>query len=71
MAGYYDDVLTAVEDPEMVLSGYGSALIAVRSYGKNRYLNVIYRELSPDDGFIITAFFTSNVNRSRLKWKSP
>jgi hypothetical protein len=33
------------------------------------YLNVIYRELSTTDGFIITAFFTSKINRSQIRWK--
>jgi len=70
MAGYYDDVLSVVEDPEFVLRGYGASLIAVRGYGKRRYLNVIYKELSADDGFVITAFFASKLNRSRVTWKN-
>lgn len=70
MAGYYDEILAAIESPELILQGYGSALIAVRGYGKNRYMNVIYKETSAKDGFVITAFFTSKINRSRVIWKN-
>lgn len=70
LAGYYDDVLVVVEDPEFVLRGYGSSLIAVRGYGRGRYLNVIYKELSAGDGFIITAYFSSKFNRSQITWKN-
>ena len=28
VAGYYDQVLEAVEDPDLILQGYGGALIA-------------------------------------------
>ena len=69
LAGYYDDVLSVVEDPEFVLDGHGGSLIAARGYGRRRYLMVIYRELSADDGFVITAYFTSKFDRKRIKWK--
>ena len=35
MAGYYDDVLLAVESPDIVLRGYRGSLLAVRGYGAN------------------------------------
>lgn len=43
LAGYYDDVLETIENPDLVLCGYRSSLIAVRGYGRKRYLMVIYR----------------------------
>ncbi len=70
MAGYYEDVLAVIEDPEYVLRGHGSSLIAARAYGKARYLMVVYRELSGNDGFVITAYFTSKLARKRITWKS-
>ncbi len=70
MAGYYEDVLAVIEDPEYVLRGHGGSLIAARGYGKARYLMVVYRELSADDGFLITAYFTSKLVRKRITWKS-
>lgn len=69
LAGYYDDVLTVVETPELVLPGHKGSLIAVQNYGKDRYLAVIYRELSVDDGFIITAYFTSKIDRKKAIWQ--
>ncbi len=30
MAGYYDDVLNTVEDPDMIIKGYREALIALK-----------------------------------------
>jgi hypothetical protein len=69
LAGYYDATLDAVEDPDLVLRGYRGSLIAIRSYGKQRYLLVIYKQLSADDGFIITAYFSSKYNRKQVIWK--
>jgi hypothetical protein len=70
LAGYYDDILMTVERPDAVLRGYGSAIIATRSMGRNRYLNVIYKDISDNDGFIITAFITPKINRKAIIWRS-
>lgn len=69
MAGYYDDVLDTLESPDLVIPGYNSSLIAVKGYGHKRYLAVISRELSQDDGFVISTYFTGKVNRKRVLWK--
>ena len=69
VAGYYDDVLDTLENPDLVTPGYNGSLIAVKGYGHKRYLSVIYRELSQDDGFVISAYFTSKVNRKKSLWK--
>ena len=70
LAGYFDDVLNTVEDPDLILRGYRGSLIAVRGAGAGRYLAVVYRQLSADDGFIITAYFTSKVKRRKAVWKA-
>jgi hypothetical protein len=70
MAGYYEDVLAVIEDPEFVLRGHGGSLIAARGYGKRQYLMTVYRELSAADGFVITAYFTSKLDRKRITWKN-
>ena len=69
LAGYYDDVLTVVEEPELILSGHGGSLIAIRGYGRKRYLAAVYRELNADDGFIITAYFTGKLDRKKAIWQ--
>lgn len=71
MAGYYDAVLDTVANPEVIVPGYRGSLAAVRGYGRRRYLNVIYREVTTDDGFIITAYFSTKVNRKKALWKRP
>ena len=69
LAGYYDNVLETVENPEIVLRGYRGSLIAARSYGHRRYLMVAYRQVSAGDGFIITAYFTTKIDRKNAIWK--
>jgi hypothetical protein len=69
LAGHYDGVLEAIENPDVILRGYGGSLIAVRSAGRDRYLGVIYKELGNDDGFVISAYFTSRINRRKVIWR--
>jgi len=65
VAPYYEEVLQAVEEPDAVYRGYREALIAVRKMKRRRrWMVVVYKEVSRDDGFIITAYMTSKV---RLK----
>ena len=70
LAGYYDDALETVENPDLVLRGYRGSLIAVRGYGHKQYLQVVYRQLSTNDGFIITAYFSSKIDRKKIVWKN-
>jgi hypothetical protein len=69
LAGYYDDVLYTIENPDLVVQGYGGALVAVKGMGRSRYLCVVYKEFSSKkDGFIITAYFTSKIDRRKALW---
>lgn len=69
LAGYYDDVLDTIENPDLVIQGYGGALIAVKGMGRNRYLGVIYKEfIARKDGFVISAYFTSKIDRRKILW---
>ena len=69
VAGYYDDVLETIENPEWILPGHRGSEMATRSYGHERFLVVIYRRTSSHDGFVITAFFTDEIDRKRAIWK--
>jgi hypothetical protein len=69
VAGYFDDVLITVEDPDFILRGYRGALAAVLSLGRRKYLTVIYRELSRNDGFIIPAYFATQISRNLILWR--
>jgi hypothetical protein len=70
VAGRYDECLATVEAPDLLLRGYGGALIATRGIGLERWLAVIYKEVSPDDGFILTAYTTRRINRNAIVWRS-
>ena len=69
VAGYYDEVLGTVASPDVVVPGYRGSLIAVRNHGRRRYLNVVYRQISRTDGFIITAYFSRRLDRKRPIWR--
>ena len=69
VAGYYEEVLDTVASPEVMMAGYGGSLIAVRSFGRQRHLCVVYRQLSRSDGFIITAYFSRKVERKKAIWR--
>ena len=62
LAGHYDDVLYAIEDPDYIIEGYKGALIALKKFTKTRFLAVVYREISKQDGFVITAYFTIKLD---------
>ena len=67
MAGLHDWVLETVADPDAIIEGWAGSLIATRYYPKTpiteKHLVVVYREVDPTDGFVITAFMTSKVEK--------
>jgi hypothetical protein len=66
MRPYYEKVLVAIENPTWILRGYSGALVAVLPLGKRRFLNVVYREISRHDGFVI--FVSPKVNKENRIW---
>jgi len=64
MAGYYDEVLNINESPDLVIKGYGEALIALKQL-EAKFLAVVYKETGIIDGFVITAYFTSKIKLER------
>jgi len=68
MSSYYEKMLEAIENPTWILRGYAGTLVAVLSLGRRSYLHVVYREVSQEDGFIITAFFSRKVNKRMIIW---
>lgn len=74
MAGYYYEVLETVEQPEAIYRGKAGESLAVREVERGKYLVVVYREISEDDGFIITAFLTKRTrhfDRRERIWPLP
>jgi hypothetical protein len=63
LKGWKERVLDAVADPSFIVGGRYGELVAVRSspgIGHSRSLVVVYRE-SSKDGFIMTAYLTSDI----------
>ena len=71
LAGMREGVMRAVLEAECVLAGGAGELIGVLTLEAGRALVVVYREVSPDDGFILTAFLSSQLAklyRRRQLW---
>lgn len=75
MAGNIEKILETVNSPDYVVKGTKDELIAVRHYIKTnlgeKYSVVIYKE-NQEDGFVITAFFTSRpetIRKESIIWK--
>jgi len=68
-------ILETIENPDLILAGDFEELIAIRQYKKtpvtnDKYLTVVYKETSQLDGFILTAYFSRSINKSRkIIWK--
>jgi hypothetical protein len=73
MAGYYFEVLETVEEPEAIYAGKADEHIALREIEKGKHIVVVYKELTKEDGFVITAFLTrraKQLKRRRKIWGS-
>jgi len=67
-------VLETVIEPDLIQQGDFGELLAVRFYPEtqltSKFLVVAYRETSPEDGFIITAYLTNQPSVKRvIIWK--
>jgi len=69
MAGYYFEVLEAMEEPEAIYEGKKGECIAVREIEKGKYIVAIYKKLSKEDGFVITAFLTRRRKKLERRQK--
>lgn len=74
LADQHERVLETVTDPDMILEGDLGEVLAVRLYPATplttKHLIVAYREAGPDDGFILTAYFTSRPSaRRNVLWR--
>ena len=66
LAGYSNDVLNTVENPDIILKGWTGELLAAKKIN-DKYNIAAYKELSKSDGFILTAFFTSNIGKLKRR----
>lgn len=55
-------ILEVIHNPELILQGdFGELLAVKRKSRKDYWLVVVYKEVSNKDGFIITAYVTSDT----------
>ncbi|MHB8232703.1 MAG: PBECR2 nuclease fold domain-containing protein [bacterium] len=70
MAGNKDLVLETLEDPDIIVKDEEDTLIAIKHYLKTsigeKDVAVVYKE-SKDDGFIITTFMTSKIDKIKSR----
>ena len=69
MAGYYFEVLETVQEPKTVYKGKAGEFLAVKEIDPQKYIVIIYKEVSEDDGFVITAFLTRRIKQIERKKK--
>ena len=69
LASYFHDVLDAVGKPELIVRGNKGTLKAVRNIGSEKWLVVVYRELSKRDGFVITAYLLDTKPKGEIIWR--
>jgi len=71
LAGYYDAVLNTIEEPDCIIKGYKDALVGLKEVKKGKFLAVIYKEITEEDGFVITSYFTSKIKleKEAISWQ--
>lgn len=74
MGSMRQEVLETVAEPELIQQGDSGELLAMRSYEStpmtSKYLVVPYREVSREDGFVLTAYLTNRPSGGRpVVWK--
>ena len=72
LSGLSDSVLEVINNPEIIIEGDNNELIAIQRFN-NKHLVVIYKEVDIEDGFVITAFITSQISKvkkdRKIIWK--
>ncbi len=71
MVGLHEWVLEAIADPDTIAAGWDDGLIAIQHRTETpkgeKHIIAVYREIDQADGFVITAFMTSNVRKIRKR----
>ena len=69
LASYFHEVLDTIDHPDLITRGRKGALKAARNMGKEKWLVVIYKELSKRDGFVITAYLLDTKPKGKVIWQ--
>ncbi|MCH8994618.1 MAG: hypothetical protein IH959_06565 [Chloroflexi bacterium] len=71
---YRSHLLDTIREPDVVLRSVGNALSALRRLTGELHLVVIYREVSEQDGFVLTSWMTTRIERllkRKVLWTRP
>ena len=71
MSGLSQEVLETINNPDVIVKGSKNELMAIKEF-KGKSLIVVYKEVTKEDGFVITAFLTVNaekIKRRGIVWK--
>lgn len=60
-------VLKTIENPDYIFVGVKDEFRVVKESSSNKWIVVIYKEVSSSDGFVITAYITSDLNRLKKR----
>jgi hypothetical protein len=70
-----EKLLETIARPEQIQAGDTGKLLAIRFYPQppltSKFMVVAYREVSVDDGFILTAYFTNRPSTCRIMLWTP
>lgn len=69
MHGHDELIMKAIGEPDFVQEGDFGAKIGVKKVlgeWPSKYIIAIYKEVSPDDGFLLTSYFT----RKPAEWRN-
>lgn len=65
-------VMDAIKNPDFILKGdVGEFLAVKKTLGKNLWLVVVYKEINRKDGFVLTAYLTTDSRwlfRRKILW---
>jgi hypothetical protein len=74
IADYYFEILETIENPKIIYEGNLGGLIAIslKLEQSDFFIVVIYKEISIEDGFILTAYLTNKeqkFDKKKVLWK--
>lgn len=60
--GDFSQFMKVIKNPDLILKGSRGELLAIKKlYRKNLWIVVPYKEITKKDGFVLTAYFTSDL----------
>lgn len=74
MADFFYEILETIENTDIIYEGNYGGLIAVSTEltELNKFIIVVYKEVSGEDGFIITAYSSNKIQqfeKKKILWK--